>query len=85
MARRKKTTDETPIEVPSTQSDDNFGLPDIDFQPLDRTTTSESQPSSQEPVAQQQPSTESTPAPETTSYQSSYSSSYSSTETPSRL
>lgn len=80
MARRKKTTDETPIEVPSTQSDDNFGLPDIDFQPLDRTTTSEPQPPAQEPVAQQEPSTQSTAAPETTSYQSSYSS-YSSTET----
>lgn len=80
MARRKKTTDETPIEVPSTQSDDNFGLPDIEFQPLDRTSTSEPEASIQEPVSTQpEVTTETSSAPETTSYQSSYSS-YSSTE-----
>ena len=81
MARRKKTTDETPVEVPSTQSDDNFGLPDIEFQPIDRTTP-EPAPSVEEPVsAQPEVTTENTATPETTSYQSSYSSSYSSTET----
>lgn len=36
MARRKKTTDEKPTEV-SGSSDDNFGLPDIDYTPIDRT------------------------------------------------
>jgi hypothetical protein len=44
MARRKKTTDEQPVEVPSTNTDDNFGLPDIEYQPLDRAAEPESKP-----------------------------------------
>lgn len=36
MARRKKTTDELPVENVSTNADDNFGLPDLDYKPLDR-------------------------------------------------
>lgn len=36
MARRKKTTEEKPTEVTGS-SDDNFGLPDIDYTPIDRT------------------------------------------------
>jgi hypothetical protein len=36
MARRKKTTEDKPTEVTGS-SDDNFGLPDIDYTPIDRT------------------------------------------------
>lgn len=36
MARRKKTTEEKSTEVTGS-SDDNFGLPDIDYTPIDRT------------------------------------------------
>lgn len=44
MARRKKTTDEQPVEAPSSNTDDNFGLPDIEYQPLDRTAEPELKP-----------------------------------------
>lgn len=86
MARRKKTTDETPVEVPSTNSDDNFGLPDIDYKPLDR---------SEEPVSEAQEPVQNRMEQETTTQQAStsnpvsshtYESSYSyseSTERPS--
>jgi hypothetical protein len=43
MARRKRATDEQSVSTP-TNADDNFGLPEIEYEPLDR----EEQP---EPVA----------------------------------
>jgi hypothetical protein len=37
MARRKKIVEALPPEDTATNADDNFGLPDIDYKPLDRT------------------------------------------------
>jgi hypothetical protein len=77
MARRKKTTEEQPIENPSSQTDDNFGLPDIEYKPLDRDTTQpveESTPPVEEKPVEtysEQPRYEERPAE--TSYESSYS------------
>lgn len=79
MARRKKTTDETPVEVPSTSSDDNFGLPDIEYQPLDRTAEPEPQPVAIEQAAAPEPIVAETPVSKPIS-SSSYESSYSYTE-----
>lgn len=82
MARRKKTTDEQPAEVPASSSDDNFGLPDIEYKPLDRTLDTE-------PVAEPERShvQESIPAQDDTRHSvssSSYQSTYSYTEPSSR-
>lgn len=76
MARRKKTTDEQPVEVPSTNADDNFGLPDIEYQPLDRTAEPEAQ---QPPAVESETNTQPTVAEEpvhkpisSSTYESSY-------------
>lgn len=59
MARRKKTTEEpTPDNSSSSMSDDNFGLPDIDYRPLDRTEPEpqpEPTPVIETPVAEKSP------------------------------
>jgi hypothetical protein len=48
MARRKKATEEKPVELSVTSSDDNFGLPDIDYKPIQREPEIEPTPEPQE-------------------------------------
>ncbi len=78
MARRKKTTEEKPTEVASS-SDDNFGLPDIDYKPLDRTeepSSVDQTTTAPEPVQEEQVSA--APIAETTTHTSGgYESTYS--------
>lgn len=80
MARRKKTTDEQPVEVPSTNTDDNFGLPDIEYQPLDRTAEPEPQPAAVANETYTQPTVAEEPVHKPIS-SSTYESSYSPVET----
>src|SRR5688572_10049817 len=48
MAKRKKPSDEPNQETPEPSNDaDNFGLPDIDYKPLDQTREPESKPSTE--------------------------------------
>lgn len=76
MARRKKTTEETPVEVPSTNADDNFGLPDIEYQPLDRTAEPAQQPTIAEEPQATQPFVAEEPVVSQPISSSSYESSY---------
>lgn len=80
MARRKKTTDEQAAEVPASSSDDNFGLPDIEYKPLDRTSDPDPEPVVEPEHTHVQ---ESIPAQDDTRHSvssSSYQSTYSYTE-----
>src|SRR6478736_444829 len=75
MAKRKKSDDESPEQNDA----DNFGLPDIDYKPLDETTDSsstEEETPVEQPVVQETTSYTYEPEPQREQPVSSYSSSY---------
>jgi hypothetical protein len=58
MAKRKKPSDESSPENPDASNDaDNFGLPEIDYKPLDQKSESESSATDVTPVASSEPAT----------------------------
>jgi type IV secretory pathway VirB10-like protein len=78
MARRKKTTEEQPVENTTSQADENFGLPDIEYTPLDRNAPepvveSTSTPVEEKPVESQTYQTRYEEKPVENTYESSYS------------